>query len=71
MNNIQMKNEVPNNEDQTVKLIFGVTFADGTAIDNGTVVISRAEWLEYNGKQKLDKIAEIVSKNMLSTKTGE
>lgn len=71
MNNIQMKNEVPNNEDQTVKLIFGVTFTDGTAIDNGTVVISRAEWLEYNGQQKLDKIADIVSKNMISTKTGE
>ncbi|MGO2908976.1 MAG: hypothetical protein ACTICO_08320 [Leuconostoc citreum] len=71
MNNIQMKNEVPNNEDQTVKLIFGVTFIDGTAIDNGTVVISRAEWLDYNGQQKLDRIAEIISKNMLSTKVGE
>lgn len=70
MNNIQMKNEVPNNEDQTVKLIFGVTFTDGTTIDNGTVVISRSEWLEYNGQQKLDKIAEIVSKNMLSTNVG-
>lgn len=70
MNNIQMKNEIPDTSNDTVKLAFSVTFDDGTTISDGAIVISRAEWLEYNGQQKLDKIAEIVSKNMLSTKTG-
>ena len=70
MNNIQMKNEIPDTSNDTVKLAFSVTFDDSTTISDGAIVISRAEWLEYNGQQKLDKIAEIVSKNMLSTKTG-
>lgn len=71
MNNIQMKNEIPDTSNDTVKLAFSVTFDDGTSIGDGAIVISRADWLEYNGQQKLDKIAEIVSKNMLSTKVGE
>jgi len=70
MNNIQMKNEIPDTSNDTVKLAFSVTFDDGTTISDGAIVISRSEWLEYNGQQKLDKIAEIVSKNMLSTKVG-
>jgi len=70
MNNIQMKNEIPDTSNDTVKLAFSVTFDDGTTISDAAIVISRSEWLEYNGQQKLDKIAEIVSKNMLSTKVG-
>ena len=70
MNNIQMKNEIPDKENQTVKLVFGVTFDSGTAIETGAVVISRADWLNMTGQQKLDRIADEISKSMLSTKTG-
>lgn len=68
MNNIQMKNEIPDTNNDTVKLTFSVTFDDGTSISDGSIVISRADWLEMTGKQKLNKIADIVSDKMLGTK---
>lgn len=68
MNNIQMKNEIPDTSNDTVKLAFSVTFDDGTTIGDGAIVISRADWLEMNGKQKLNKIADVVSTKMLGTK---
>lgn len=68
MNNIQMKNEIPDTNNDTVKLAFSVTFDDGTSISDGAIVISRADWLEMNGKQKLNKIADVVSTKMLGTK---
>jgi len=68
MNNIQMKNEIPDTSNDTVKLAFSVTFDDGTSIGDGAIVISRADWLEMNGKQKLNKIADVVSTKMLGTK---
>lgn len=71
MNNIQMKNEIPDADTQTVKLVFGVTFESGTSIETGTVIISRADWLNMTGQQKLDRIADEISKSMLSTKVGE
>lgn len=71
MNNIQMKNEIPDTSNDTVKLAFSVTFDDGTTISDGAIVISRSEWLNMTGKQKLDKIANVISEKILSTKTGE
>lgn len=71
MNNIQMKNEIPDTSNDTVKLAFSVTFDDGTTISDGAIVISRADWLNMTGKQKLDKIADVISKKMLSTKVGK
>lgn len=71
MNNIQMKNEIPDTSNDTVKLAFSVTFDDGTTISDGAIVISRADWLNMTGKQKLDKIANVISEKILSTKTGE
>lgn len=71
MNNIQMKNEIPDTSNDTVKLAFSVTFDDGTTISDGAIVISRADWLNMTGKQKLDKIANVISEKMLSTKVGE
>ncbi|MBZ5949271.1 hypothetical protein [Leuconostoc gasicomitatum] len=71
MNNIQMKNEIPDTSNDTVKLAFSVTFDDGTTISDGAIVISRAEWLNMTGKQKLDKIANVISEKILSTKVGE
>ena len=68
MNNIQMKNEIPDTSNDTVKLAFSVTFDDGTSIGDGAIVISRADWLNMTGQQKLTKIAEVVSTKMLSTK---
>lgn len=68
MNNIQMKNEIPDTNNDTVKLAFSVTFDDGTSISDGAIVISRADWLDMNGKQKLTKIADVVSNKMLGTK---
>lgn len=67
MNNIQMKNEIPNNDDNTVKLVFDVTFDSGVSIQNGTVIITRADWLSMTGQQKLNTIAKDVSTAMLST----
>ena len=71
MNNIQMKNEIPDTSNDTVKLAFSVTFDDGTTISDGAIVISRSEWLNMTGKQKLDKIANVISEKILSTKIGE
>ncbi|MBU6001164.1 hypothetical protein [Leuconostoc mesenteroides] len=71
MNNIQMKNEIPDSNTDTVKLVFNVTFDDGTSIGDGTIVITRADWLNMTGKQKIDKIADVISEKMLSTKVGE
>ncbi|CBL92224.1 hypothetical protein GCM10025878_13910 [Leuconostoc gasicomitatum] len=68
MNNIQMKNEIPDNNNDTVKLVFSVTFDDGTAISDGAIVISRSDWLNMNGKNKLDKIADVISDKILGTK---
>lgn len=67
MNNIQMKNEIPDNDANTVKLVFDVTFDSGVSIQNGTVVITRADWLSMTGQQKLNTIAKDVSAAMLST----
>ena len=67
MNNIQMKNEIPDNDKNTVSLVFDVTFDNGVAIQNGTVVITKAEWLSMTGQQKLNAIAKDVSDAMLST----
>ena len=66
-----MKNEIPDTSNDTVKLAFSVTFDDGTTISDGAIVISRAEWLNMTGKQKLDKIANVISEKILSTKVGE
>lgn len=71
MNNIQMKNEIPDTSNDTVKLAFSVTFDDGTTISDGAIVISRSDWLNMTGKQKLDKIANVISEKILSTKVGE
>lgn len=68
MNNIQMKNEIPDTSNDTVKLAFSVTFDDGTSISDGAIVISRADWLDMTGKQKLNKISDVVSAKMLGTK---
>lgn len=68
MNNIQMKNEIPDTSNDTVKLAFSVTFDDGTTISDGAIVISRADWLNMTGQQKLVKIADVVSAKMLETK---
>ena len=68
MNNIQMKNEIPDTNNDTVKLAFSVTFDDGTSISDGAIVISRADWLNMTGKQKLNKIADVISTKMLGTK---
>lgn len=68
MNNIQMKNEIPDTNNDTVKLAFSVTFDDGTSISDGAIVISRADWLNMTGQQKLAKIADVVSTKMLGTK---
>lgn len=67
MNNIQMKNEIPDKDKDTVSLVFDVTFDNGVSIQNGTVVITKSEWLNSTGQQKLNKIAEEVSVAMLST----
>ena len=68
MNNIQMKNEIPDTSNDTVKLAFSVTFDNGTSISDGAIVISRSDWLNMNGQQKLIKIADVVSAKMLGTK---
>ena len=68
MNNIQMKNEIPDTNNDTVKLAFSVTFDDGTNISDGAIVISRADWLNMTGQQKLTKIADVISTKMLGTK---
>lgn len=70
MNNIQIKNEVQDNAENTVKIIFSVTFDDGTAIGDGAIVITRAEWLSKNGNDKLTLIANRVSEKMLGTVQG-
>lgn len=67
MNNIQMKNEIPDKDKDTVSLVFDVTFDNGVSIQNGTVVITKSDWLNSTGQQKLNKIAEEVSEAMLST----
>lgn len=67
MNNIQMKNEIPDKDNDTVSLFFDVTFDNGVSIQNGTVVITKSDWLNFTGQQKLDKIANCVSEAMLST----
>lgn len=63
-----MKNEIPDNNNDTVKLAFNVTFDDGTSIGDGAIVISRSDWLNMNGKEKLNKIADVISNKMLETK---
>lgn len=63
-----MKNEIPDTSNDTVKLAFSVTFEDGTTISDGAIVISRADWLNMTGQQKLSKIADVVSAKMLETK---
>lgn len=68
MNNIQMKNEIPDTNNDTVKLAFSVTFDNGTTISDGAIVISRADWLNMTGQQKLSKIADVVSAKMIETK---
>ncbi|WP_251920637.1 hypothetical protein [Leuconostoc citreum] len=63
-----MKNEIPDNNNDTVKLAFSVTFDDGTTISDGAIVISRADWLNMTGQEKLSKIADVISKKMSGTK---
>lgn len=67
MNNLQMKNEIPDNDKATVKLIFDATFSDGTHIENGSVTITRADWLNMTGTQKLDRIAKTMSDRLLES----
>ena len=73
MNNIQMKNEIPDTSNDTVKLAFSVTFDDGTTISDGAIVISRADWLNMTGKQKSQsekkQICETISISKLSLTT--
>lgn len=67
MNNIQIKNEIQNPDNNTVRIVFGVTFAKGTSISDGAVTITKADWLDMTGRQKLEKVANQVSADMLST----
>lgn len=67
MNNLQMKNEIPDNDKQTVKLVFDATFSDGTHIENGSVTITKSDWLNLTGTQKLDKIVQTVSDRLLES----
>lgn len=67
MNNLQMKNEIPDNDKQTVKLVFDATFSDGTHVENGSVTITKSDWLNLTGTQKLDKIAQTVSDRLLES----
>lgn len=67
MNNLQMKNEIPDNDKNTVKLMFDATFSDGTHIENGMVIITRAEWLNMTGQQKLDRVAQTMSDRLLES----
>jgi len=62
-----MKNEIPDNDKQTVKLVFDATFSDGTHIENGSVTITKSDWLNLTGTQKLDKIAQTVSDRLLES----
>lgn len=64
MNEIQIKNEVQDRSNDTVRLIFNVTFDSGVAISDGAVTISRADWLVKNGAEKIVLIAQEVTKNM-------
>lgn len=67
MNNLQMKNEIPDNDKQTVKLVFDATFSEGTHIENGSITITKSDWLNLTGTQKLDKIAQTVSDRLLES----
>jgi len=67
MNNIQIKNEIQDNNDNTVRLAFSVTFDGGVTISDGAVIITRSDWLEKNGNEKLKIIAQRVSEKMLET----
>lgn len=64
MDNIWVKNEIQDSSTDTVRLIFSVTFSDGTSISDGSVTINRADWLVKNGAEKIVMIAQQVSKNM-------
>lgn len=67
MNNIQIKNEIQDQDNDTVRLVFSVTFDTGVAISDGAVTIAKLDWLTKTGAEKLVLIAEEVSKNMLGT----
>lgn len=67
MNNLQMKNEIPDNDKGTVKLQFDATFSDGTHIENGSIIITRSEWLNMTGQQKLDRVAQTMSDRLLES----
>ena len=67
MNDIQIKNEIQDRDNDTVRLVFVVTFATGTSISDGAVTITKADWLDMTGRQKLEKVANQVSADMLST----
>ncbi|MCP1275507.1 hypothetical protein [Leuconostoc citreum] len=67
MNNIQIKNEIQNPDNNTVRIVFEVTFATGTSISDGAVTITKSEWLDMTGRQKLEKVANQLSADMLST----
>lgn len=67
MNNLQMKNEIPDNDKQMVKPVFDATFSEGTHIENGSVTITKSDWLNLTGTQKLDKIAQTVSDRLLES----
>ncbi|WP_349625744.1 hypothetical protein [Leuconostoc citreum] len=67
MNDIQIKNEIQDRDNDTVRLVFAVTFATGTSISDGAVTITKAEWLDMTGRQKLENVANQVSADMLST----
>lgn len=66
MNDIQIKNEIQDRDNDTVRLVFAVTFTTGTSISDGAVTITKAEWLDMTGRQKLEKVANQVSADMLS-----
>ncbi|QGN59906.1 hypothetical protein [Leuconostoc citreum] len=67
MNNIQIKNEIQDRDNDTVRIVFSVTFDTGTSISDGAITITKAEWLDMTGRQKLEKVANQVSADMLST----
>lgn len=64
MNEIQIKNEVQDRSNDTVRLIFNVTFDSGVTISDGAVTISRTDWLVKNGAEKIVLIAQEVTKSM-------
>lgn len=64
MNDIQIKNEIQDRDNNTVRIVFAVTFATGTSISDGAITITKADWLVKSGAEKIVMVAQQVSENM-------